>query len=130
MRRIAAVPGLDSAAFAHAEQLLADTARTVAPRATECAARELLARLDPDGVAPVEDDEPDTTLLVQRRRDGSLCGRSRIAERADAETVAIALEALAARRDADDLRDLGQRQGQALVWGTAGGWCPRRNDAR
>ncbi len=115
MRRIAAIDGMDLDTEAQAEKLLAGWAGELTPKALQRVANRLLASLDPDGVAP--DDEDGGTadeLHVGHRRDGSLALKGRIHDLTDVETVLEVLDALSTPAGPDDRRTLGQRRAEAF----------------
>ncbi len=124
MRRIAAIEGMDAATETAAETLLADWACDLPPAALQKAAHRLLATLDPDGEAPIEDGGREDELNVGRRRDGSLALKGHIRDRADAETMLEVLDALSSPAGPDDRRSLGQRRAEALKDLVAQAVCP------
>ncbi|WP_345411162.1 DUF222 domain-containing protein, partial [Actinomycetospora chlora] len=72
MARLDRVDGLDPEDWVEAERSLAEQAVLLPPAALTKYAAAVLARLDPDGVAPPEGEDRCDELHVVRRRDGRL----------------------------------------------------------
>ncbi len=115
MTRLAKIEGIDPGAEADAERLLAGWAAQLSPAGLAKAAEHLLETLDPDGVAPDEDEGADDELQVGRRSDGSLALKGRFRDRVDIELVLEVLDALSAPAGPDDHRDLARRRAEAFT---------------
>ncbi|HEY2190797.1 MAG TPA: DUF222 domain-containing protein [Actinomycetospora sp.] len=113
--RVERIPGIEPRQLAEAEELLAESARSLSPCALERVVEQLLARLDPDGAPPEEEPEPADELLVTRRRDGTLAFTGRVHGIADVELVLETLDALSGPAGSDDPRTLAQRRAEALL---------------
>ena len=114
MARLARVEGIDPATEAEAERMLAGWAEQLPPAALAKVAEKLLETLDPDGVAPDEDEGADDELLVGKRADGTLALKGRFRDKLDAELVLEVLDALSTPAGPDDPRDLAQRRAEAF----------------
>lgn len=109
------IPGIAPDRVAEAEELLAEAARSLPPCGLQRVLTQLLATLDPDGVAPEEEPEPIDELLVTHRRDGTLAFTGRVHGVADVELLLETLDVLAAPAGPDDPRNLAQRRAEALL---------------
>lgn len=114
MARLARIEGIDPATEADAERMLAGWAEQLPPAALAKVAEKLLETLDPDGVAPDEDEGADDELLVGKRSDGSLALKGRFRDKMDVDLVLEVLDALSTPAGPDDPRDLGQRRAEAF----------------
>ena len=94
--------------------MLAGWAEQLPPAALAKVAEKLLETLDPDGVAPDEDEGADDELLVGKRADGTLALKGRFRDKLDAELVLEVLDALSTPAGPDDPRDLAQRRAEAF----------------
>ncbi|MCD2187748.1 HNH endonuclease [Actinomycetospora soli] len=93
MQRLGAVPGLEPAVLATAEEQLAALATTHSPKALFSAARVIADRLDPDGAAPKDDDASGNELRYTKRRNGDLHAKLVLRERAAAALFDDAIRA-------------------------------------
>jgi hypothetical protein len=100
--------------WARAEQELALAATALCPRGLDGVARQVLAHLDPDGVAPDEREERFDGLRLTARRDGSLWLRAVIRDAVDAELIREGFDAASTPAGPDDDRSLENRQAAAL----------------
>jgi hypothetical protein len=114
MGRLDKVETVAPAPWAHAEQELAQAATTLSPRGLDQVAKQLLAHLDPDGVAPDEREERFDGLRLTARRDGSLWLRAVIRDAVDAELIREGFDAASTPAGPDDDRTLENRQAAAL----------------
>jgi Domain of unknown function (DUF222)/HNH endonuclease len=107
-----------ASAWPVAEQLLIEAARFEAPRELARTAQALLARLDPDGVEPVEDRiERQRAFSLVKHRDGSASPRGTWTAELSAYWEAI-LDSLAAPQpagDQPDQRSASQRRHDAML---------------
>lgn len=115
VRYLEKVDGIDPSALGEAEQFLAGHAVSLTPRGLARVAAQLIAALDPDGVAPEEEGEPTDELRVGRRRDGSLVLKGRFRGRADCQLILSAFDALSGRAGPEDERSLEGRYAAALL---------------
>jgi 5-methylcytosine-specific restriction protein A len=137
VRYLERVDGIDPAALEEAEAFLAEKAAVLAPRGLARVAAQLIAALDPDGVAPEEDSESGDELRVGRRRDGSLVLKGQFRGRADCQLILAAFDALSGRAGAEDERSLEARYaatllelcGLAMAPGGIGATAPREDRA-
>ncbi len=111
---LARVDGLDSDTLEAAEQVLAQLATTLPPRALEKAAHRLVSTLDPDGAAPPEDPELGDEVLIGKRRDGSLALNAHLHGTVETEMILEVLDALSVPAGPDDDRSLARRRAEAL----------------
>lgn len=111
-------PTAPAAAWPVAEQVLLTAATVQPPRALRQTARELLARLDPDGLEPVEDRiARQRGFTLVKHRDGSATPRGRFTAELTAHWEAI-LDSLAAPQSTDqqpDPRTAAQRRHDGLL---------------
>src|SRR4051794_36027507 len=112
-------PGAPAAAGPVAERLLVEAARFEAPRQLRRTAAELLARLDPDGLEPVEDRaERRRSFTLVKKPDGTSSPRGSWTAELTAVWEAI-LDSLAAPQPAEagvpDDRSPGQRRHDAMA---------------
>ncbi|MCD2187791.1 DUF222 domain-containing protein [Actinomycetospora soli] len=93
MQRLGAVPGLEPAVLATAEEQLAALATTHSPKALFSAAKVIADRLDPDGAAPKDDDASGNELRYTKRRNGDLHAKLVLRERTAAALFDDAIRA-------------------------------------
>ncbi|SNR27080.1 HNH endonuclease [Haloechinothrix alba] len=102
------------------ERILVELAQRSTPAVVRRAGRHLVARLDPDGKRPRDDEpaRPRRELLLGWRRDGRL-GFSGVLDRETGQQLQTALSPLAKPRPAEngerDERSTGQRHGDAFA---------------
>ena len=109
MSYLARVEGIDAVALKESEQFLAEKAAVLAPRGLARVAAQLIAALDPDGVAPEDESEPSDEVRIGRRADGSLVLKGRFTGRADIALIMEAFDALSGRAGSEDDRGLEAR---------------------
>ncbi|MDD7963840.1 HNH endonuclease signature motif containing protein [Actinomycetospora lemnae] len=115
MARLERVDSVSVEQWGQAEATLAEQATWLAPRQLAKAADALLARLDPDGVAPSDgEDCRDELVWVRRRRDGSLAFKGRLHDPLDAEAFCEVIDGLSEPCGPDDRRELGRRRADGL----------------
>ncbi|WP_345382469.1 DUF222 domain-containing protein, partial [Actinomycetospora straminea] len=101
--------------WAQAEATLAEQATWLPPRRLAKVAEAVLARLDPDGVAPEDgEDCRDELVWARRRRDGSFVFTGRLHDPVDGEAFCEVIDALAAPCGPEDRRELGRRRADGL----------------
>ncbi|WP_345381935.1 DUF222 domain-containing protein, partial [Actinomycetospora straminea] len=115
MARLERVDTVTVEQWGQAEATLAEQATWLPPRRLAKVAEAVLARLDPDGVAPEDgEDCRDELVWARRRRDGSFVFTGRLHDPVDGEAFCEVIDALAAPCGPDDRRELGRRRADGL----------------